>query len=177
MTEHKKNKIKKQMEIPNEQIRYDPVKVKEHLNKKRKKRVVINNSLTVFFLALLVVAIILLVRFLFLGDTVQIDKDRIFENLQSLYYRNSERIVVRLKVNLLSMNKTAFSMFFTLIIPNFLYFSTGIKELIIRWNTNIYPEQSIKQLWSCIVANGLAIIMGWQQLVSIIHKNAPPFLH
>ena len=37
MIKHKRNEIKKQVEIPVEQIKYDPVKVKERLNKIKKK--------------------------------------------------------------------------------------------------------------------------------------------
>lgn len=40
MIKHKRNEIKKQVEIPVEQIKYDPVKVKERLNKIKKKRAI-----------------------------------------------------------------------------------------------------------------------------------------
>lgn len=174
MIKYKRNEIKKQVEIPVEQIKYDPVKVKERLNKINKKRAIINNSLTAVSFGLLIVAAVLLVLFLLTGDSMQIETDRIVENLKYLCCRNSELIVAHSKVNFLSMKEIAVSTFFTLIIPNCLFFDTGLKELISRIGTNIYPEQNIKQLWSCIVANGLAIMAGCQQLISNILKKLSP---
>lgn len=164
----------KRNEIPDEQIKYDPVKVKERLNKIKKKRAIINNGLTAVSFGLLIVAAVLLVLFLRTGDSMKIETHRVFENLKYLCYRNSEIIVEHSKVNFLSMKEIAVSTFFALIIPNCLFFDTGLKELISRIDTNIYPEQSIKQLWGCIVANGLAIMAGCQQLISNIQKNLYP---
>lgn len=169
-----KYKIKKQVEIPVEQIKYDPVKVKERINKIKSKRAIINKSLSVVFFGLIIVAAVLLVLFLLICDSVQIEVDRIFENLKYLCYRNSEIIVAHLKVNFLSIKEIAVSTFFIFIIPNCLFFDTGLKELISRIVTNIYLEQSIKQLWSCIVANGLVIMAGCQQSISNILKNLSP---
>lgn len=43
MIKHKRNDLKNRVEIPVEQIKYDPVEVKERLNKIKKKRAIIIN--------------------------------------------------------------------------------------------------------------------------------------
>ncbi|MBS6682383.1 MAG: hypothetical protein KH290_13420 [Roseburia sp.] len=171
MIRHKRNEIKKQVEIPVYQIKYDPVKVKERLNKIKKKRTIINSSLTAVPFGLLIGATVLFLLFLLIGDSAQVETDRIFKNLKYLCYRNREIIVAHSKANFLSVKKIAISTFFVLIIPNCLVFYTGLKELIGRTGTNIYLEYSIKQLWSCVAVNGLAIWAGCKQLISNILKN------
>lgn len=171
MIRHKRNEIKKQVEIPVDQIKYDPVKVKERLNKIKKKRTIINSSLTAVPFGLLIGATVLFLLFLLIGDSAQVETDIIFKNLKYLCYRNREIIVAHSKANFLSVKKIAISTFFVLIIPNCLVFYTGLKELIGRTGTNIYLEHSIKQLWSCVAVNGLAIWAGCKQLISNILKN------
>lgn len=176
MTEHKRNKQEKQTRMPFEQIKYDPSKIKERLKKLKKKRVIVNNSLTVVSFALVIDAIVLLVWYFINENAVNFNEDRILENLQGLYMRSSKIIAANSKTNLISLKETAATTFFSLMVPNFLYWGSGIKEFIERISANIYTEHDIKHLWDCIVINSASIGNAFQRFVSDIQKNFSPVL-
>ena len=63
MKKKKKNDQNTKIVIPIEQIQYDPVKIKERINKIKRKRILVNNSLTAGSIVLIIMAIVLLVLF------------------------------------------------------------------------------------------------------------------
>lgn len=174
MDKHKRNEQKKQIDIPLEQIKYDPAKISERIKKIKKKRAIVNNSLTGVSFVLVIAAIVLLALFFIDGNAVNINHERILVNLQALYNRKGKMIAAHTKANVSSVKDIAVTTFFSLIIPNFLYLGSGIKEFGNRIGANIYPEQSLKQLWGCIAANGTRIVNGCKQLCSVIQENFSP---
>lgn len=171
MKKQKTNNQKNKIEIPLEQIKYDPVKIKERINKIKRKRILINNSLTAVSLVLIIMAIVLLVLFLINGNTVYVESDRILENLKEIYRRNGKVIVEHTIASFSSIKETAVVTLFASIIPNFLCLSTGIKNLIGRIGTNIYTEQSTIQLFVYIKENVQPAIKGCQHLYNTISDN------
>lgn len=177
MVRHKRSELNKQAGIPLEQIKYDPALIRERLKKIKKKRAIVNNSLTAVSFVLVIAAIVLLVLYFVSGNAVNFNEERILVNLQGLFIKNRKIIAANARTNLISLKGVAVTTFFSLILPNFLYLSTGINEFIDRMGTNIYLKQGIKHLRECIVTNGAAIGNCFQQLISDIQKNFAPISH
>ena len=154
MNKHEKNNIKKNIEIPVEQIIYDQRKIINQTKAIRRKRVIINKSLNIAFFLMIIATAIFLFRVLQMKDFSQISKERIFRNLQEIYDRNNEIIATHLKKNFLFVKETACSTFFSYIVPNFLYLDVGIKKI-----------------WYYIVVNVQSMTVGIQKFMSIILKN------
>lgn len=176
MVEHERNE-NKQAEMPLEQIKYDPAKIKERIKKIKKRRAIINNSLTAVSFVLIGAAVVLLILFFVSGNDVTIDKKRILENLQALYTKSGKMIAVHSKANLLLLKETVVITFSSLIVPNLLYLGTGMKEFIDRMSVNINLEKGIKHLLDCIVFNCEAIGNGFQQIVSTLQRNFSSIPH
>lgn len=171
MAKHKRNEIQKQTGIPVEQIKYDPVEIKAHLNSIKKKRAIINNSLTAVTFVLLIAAIVLMILFFLTGNVVHIDESRILGNIKGLFNQNSKIIAVHSKENLLSMCEAVTYTFFALIMPNIMYFGIGMRKLIDKIALNSYPKQSVNQLISSFVANVQFILTGCQHIIKVISDN------
>ena len=174
MKKKKKNDQNTKIVIPIEQIQYDPVKIKERINKIKRKRILVNNSLTAGSIVLIIMAIVLLVLFFLKGNTVHVETGRILGNLKVIYQRSGKLIAEHTLTNFSSIRGAAAATLFASVIPNFLYLSTGIKEMAGRIVANIYPEQSAIQLFVYIKENVQPAIKGCQHLYNAIGDNFVP---
>lgn len=174
MKNQKKNDQNNKIGIPIEQIQYDPVKIKERINKIKRKRIFINNSLTAVSFLLIIMAVVLLALFFLNGNTVHVESERILGNLKEIYQRNGKEIAEHTLTNFTSIKGVAAATLFASVIPNFLYLSTGIKELASRIGANIYPEQSAIQLFAHNKENVQPAIKGCQHLYNAIGDNFVP---
>lgn len=174
MKKLKRNDQKNKIGIPLEQIQYDPVKIKERINKINRKRIFINNSLTAVSCVLIIIAIVFLTLFFLNGNIVHVESDRILGNLKEIYQHNGKIIAEHTLTNFSSIKGVAAATLFVSVIPNFLYLSTGIKELAGRIGVNIYPEQSAIQLFVHIKENVQPAIKGCQHLYNAISDNFVP---